>query len=136
MKRMGRARWWRALLFLVLVCLIGGTVLGWVRRDHPPVNQLLQAQLHLNLVQETTKEEEAAPVMRQAQENLDQAQSAINTQYRRLVLFRNYDLARYHIRRGEELSGEAITTAREARQTATADCLRRLDTLRRSLKTT
>jgi hypothetical protein len=115
--------------------LIGATGWLWVRRDEPPVGQLLQARLHLNLVRETTHEDEAASLLQAAQENLDQAQLAINAQYRRLVLFRNYDLARYHVKRGDDLSAEAVTTARDARVTAVAECSRRLDTLRRSLKT-
>lgn len=116
--------------------MIGATTWLWVRRDRPPVSQLYQAQLHLNMVRETIKEDEALPVVQAAQENLQQAQIAMDAQYRRLVLFRNYTMARYLIKRGDELSMEAVTTNREARQTAMATCSRRLDTLRRSLKTT
>lgn len=92
--------------------------------------------MYLNLAREYAPEEEARPILESAAQNLDDAQRSLLSEYRRLVLLRNYDLARYHIERARVLCGDAISTAREARQEAGSRCLARLSELRHSLKTT
>jgi hypothetical protein len=136
MKGGGRVRLVSALLFVVLAGLAGGSTWLYVKRDLPPVDDLMQCRQYLNLVRATAREDEALPVLQSAQENLDRAQVSLDAQYRRLILFRNFDLVRYHIRRARELGGDALTTGRQARLAAVDECQRRLTTLRRSLRTT
>ena len=133
-RRSGR---WRVLTcFLALAGVAGVVTWYWIRRDHPPVQALLEAQMYLNLARECAPEDAARPILESAEQNLDDAERSLRAEYRRLILLRNYDLSRYHIDRARVLCGDAISTAREARQEAGAQCLARLAGLRRSLQTT
>ena len=135
MRMRGRKRLLPLLLSVGFSFLAVATVWLWVRRDQPPVQQLLETRLYYNLALENAREEEAGSILLSVQENLNRAQGALDSQYRRLVLFRNYDLARYHVHRARSLCNDALSTARQARQDAVVDCQRRLAMLQRSLNT-
>jgi len=136
MRISGRARRLRSLLFVLVIATAALTAWLWIERDHPPIDELYAARTYLNLVQDTAKEEEAGPILAAARENLTQAQNSLRAQYRRLVLFRNYDLTRYQIRRAHDLCNDALSTARVARQNSVQECQKRLASLRTSLKAT
>ena len=135
MKRKARARFWLALLTTLGVAFAVMSLL-YLRRDVPPVADLRDARIYLNLVQRTVREDEAAPILQSADENLVRAQTSLDASTGGVVPFRNYDLVRYHIKRARDLGSEAIQTGRQARLEAVADGQARLATLRLSLRTT
>jgi murein L,D-transpeptidase YafK len=137
---MTRGKWTRRWLMLVFLgstaILCGLTTWLWIRRDHPPIQSLLEARMSLNLARSTANEEPARPLLDSAEQNIADAQLAVAQEYRKLVLFRRYELARYHVDRARKLCGEAVERARDARQSAAADGGRRVSSLRHSLATT
>lgn len=137
MRKSRRARPTPVLFVFLPIALIAGiTTWLWVRRDHPPVQEIYDARLYLNQARETAREEEVEPILASAKRNLDDAQAALQREYGKLVLFRDYDLARYHAGRSRDLCGEAITTARTVRLNLAETCAKRLASLRHSVQTT
>ncbi len=136
MRRRGGARRWRVLFFAIPAVLVGVIVWLWVERDRPPVSELQAARVALNAARADSREEEAAPLLQAAQDNLEQAQAALDKQYRRIELFRNYDLVRYQIGRARSLCDEGVAAGAEARKNWVAESGKRVISLRRSLQVT
>jgi hypothetical protein len=129
-------RWLAPVVFGFTAILGGGTAWLWIKRDLPPVQQLLDARMSLNQARSTSDEIPARPLLDSVEQNLGDAQRAVEQEYRKPELFRHYDLARYHVDRARKLCGEAVAVAQEARQNAALDGGRRVTSLRRSLATT
>ncbi len=136
MNRSRGARWWRALFVVIPVLLIGILIWLWVERDRPPLAGLETARMTLNKARLMSREEEALPLFQAAQDNLDQAQAALDHQFHRIVLFRNYDLVRYQISRGEELCDEGVAANRRARENWMTESAQKVASLRHSLDVT
>jgi hypothetical protein len=129
-------RWLAPVVFGCTAILCGATTWLWIKRDLPPVRSLLDARMSLNQARSTSDEVPARPLLDSAEQNLGDAQRAVEQEYRKLDLFRCYDLARYHVDRARKLCGEADSVAQEARQNAALDGGRRVTSLRHSLATT
>jgi hypothetical protein len=131
-----RTRRWPVFLVCGVVAILCGTTTWlWLRRDHAPVQPLLEARMSLNQARSTANEIPARPLLDSAEQNIADAQRAVDQEYHKLFLFRRFDLARYHLDRARKLCVEATGVALEARQSAAADGVRRLASLRRSLAT-
>ena len=133
---MRNRRWLAPVVFGFTAILCGGITWLWIKRDLPPLQSLLDARMSLNQARSTSDEVPARPLLDSAEQNLGDAQRAMAQEYRKLDLFRRYDLARYHLDRARKLCVEADSVAQEARQDAVADGGRRIKSLRRSLATT
>lgn len=129
-------RWLVPVVVAFTATICGMTTWLWIRRDHAPVQPLLEARISLNQARSTADEEPARPLLDSAEQNIADAQRAVEQEFRKLFLFRRYDLARYHLNRARKLCDEAVSVALQARQNAAAEGVRRLASLRRSLATT
>ncbi len=132
----GGRRWLAPMVLAVTAVLCGTVTWLWIKRDHPPIQALLDARISLNEARSTSDEEPARPLLDSADRSLADAQRALESEYRKLVLFRHYDLTRYHADRAVKLCAEAVDVARTARQNAAVEGGRRVALLRRSLSTT
>jgi hypothetical protein len=128
-------RWLAPVVFGCTAIFCGGTTWLWIKRDLPPVQSLLRVRMSLNEARSTSDEVPARPLLDSAEQNLGDAQRAVEQEYRKLDLFRRYDLARYHVDRARKLCAEADTVAQKARQSAAVDGGRRVTSLRHSLAT-
>ena len=132
----GSRRWLPPVVFGLTAILCGGTTWLWIERDLPPNRALLDARMSLNQARSASDEVPSRPLLDSAEQNLVDAQRAMEQEYRKLEIFRNYDLPRYHVDRARKLVSEAEMVAQEARQSAAIDGARRLTLLRRSSATT
>ena len=129
-------RWLAPVVFGCTAVFCGGITWLWIKRDFPPVQSLLDVRMALNQARSTSDEVPARPLLDSVEQNLGDAQRAVEQEYRKPDLLRRYDLARYHLDRARKICTEAVAAAQEARQNAAVDGGRRVTLLRRSSATT